>query len=318
MKKIILYLIFLIILGCGSEKKTIKFILDWTPNTNHTGLYVAKEKGYFKDEGIEVDILPAGQDNVIDVINGDGAEFGISFQPDLTLAYSKDKNINLLAVATILQNNTSGYLTNKIFRAKNLDGKVYGGYDTAINKAILKRIIKNDGGDGKNIKFLNSYSEDIFLSLKKGVDYADAFSGWEKIEIETRKLEKEIGFIQITDYDKNLNFYSPLIVGNKQFIKKNPEITKKFLRALKKGYEYSITNPKESSEILLKYAPSLNKDLVYKSQLFLNKNYIDKAECWGYMKDSIWNNFTKILIEEKVINKDITIQNLYTNKYLTK
>lgn len=318
MKKIIFYLIFFIIMGCHKQEKNIKFILDWTPNTNHTGLYVAKDKGFFRDEGIDVEILPAGQDNVIDVINGDGAEFGISFQPDLTLAYSKNKNINLLAIATILQNNTSGYLTNKIFRTKDLDGKIYGGYNTAINKAILKRIIKNDGGEGKNIKFLNSYSEDIFLSLKKGVDYADAFSGWEKIEIETRKLQNEIGFIKITDYDKNLNFYSPLIVGNKHFIDKNPEITKKFLRALKKGYEYSITNPKESSEILLKYAPSLNKDLVYKSQLFLNKNYIDKAPYWGYMDKNIWANFTKILIEENVVNSNITIQNLYTNKYLTK
>ena len=40
----------------SSDLKKIDFILDWTPNTNHTGLYVAKEKGYFKDAGLDVDI----------------------------------------------------------------------------------------------------------------------------------------------------------------------------------------------------------------------------------------------------------------------
>lgn len=323
MKKIIMgILLVLVFVGCGNsdkkELKKVRFLLDWTPNTNHTGVYVAKEKGFFKEEGLEVEILPLGNDSTREVVSGGGCEFAVGYQPDIITAC--DKKLPIITLATILQDNTGGYLVNKtrgINRARDLAGKRYGGFDTPVERAILKRLIDSDGGDGNNINFLNIYSEDIFLALKGDMDYVLAFKGWEGIEIETKKLEKEYGFISFDEYDKNFQFYSHTIIANKNFVDKNPEITKKFMRAVQKGYEYCIAHPKESGDILLKYAPSLNKDLVYKSQEYLTSHYKGNAKCWGYMDKKVWDNFSNFLKDEKVIDRNLNVDSLYTNRYLS-
>ena len=67
----------------SSSLKKIDFILDWTPNTNHTGLYVAKEKGYFKDAGLDVDIKLPPEDSSSDLIINGKAPFGIYFQDSM-------------------------------------------------------------------------------------------------------------------------------------------------------------------------------------------------------------------------------------------
>lgn len=304
--------------SCKKKEEKIKFLLDWTPNTNHTGLYVAQNKGYFKEEGLEVEILPSGNDSTREVINGGGADFGVSFQPSLTQSYNEVKDFNVVALAAILQDNTSGYLVNKkngIFTPKDLVEKNYGGYKTALNRAIIKELIKSDGGKG-DVIYLNSYSEEIFKSLESGVDLADAYLGWEGIEIKIRGLEDKIGFINLIDYKKEFQFYSPIIIGNKKYIVENPEKTKKFMRALKKGYEFAAYHPEESAEILLKEVPGLNKKLVIESQKFLSPLYIKGVSYWGYMKEEVWKNFTNFLKENDVIRKDLKYKEMYTNKYL--
>ncbi len=89
----------------GLQKVSIT--LDWTPNTNHTGIYVAKELGYFKEQGLEVDILQPGQ-NITDQIVATGkSEFGVSYQENVIRARSE--NIPLVSIAAVIQHNTSGF-----------------------------------------------------------------------------------------------------------------------------------------------------------------------------------------------------------------
>ena len=84
----------------SSSLKKIDFILDWTPNTNHTGLYVAKEKGYFKDAGLDVDIKLPPEDSSSDLIINGKAPFGIYFQD--SMAKKLDKGAGITAVAAIV------------------------------------------------------------------------------------------------------------------------------------------------------------------------------------------------------------------------
>ena len=83
-------LVALCAVGCSSAKKEeakektkITFVLDWTPNTNHTGLYVAQENGYFEDEGLEVEIVQPPEDGA-EALTGSGkAQFCVSFQDSM-------------------------------------------------------------------------------------------------------------------------------------------------------------------------------------------------------------------------------------------
>ena len=97
----------------------------------------------------------------------------------------------------------------------------------------------------------------------------------------------------------------------------NKEIVEKFMRATKKGYEYSSKNPLEAANILMKNAPELNKELVEKSQEFLAKEYQSDASYWGEQKKEVWENYTNWLYDKKLIDKKIDVDKAFTNEFLT-
>lgn len=70
----------------NADLTPVKFALDWTPNTNHTGIYVAKEKGYFEEQGLDVEILLPGEVGVNQLLAAGKADFGVSYQEGLTQA----------------------------------------------------------------------------------------------------------------------------------------------------------------------------------------------------------------------------------------
>lgn len=107
--------------ACGSgetsqgenEKEKITFVLDWTPNTNHTGLYVAQEKGYFEDEGLEVEIVQPPEDGADALVASGKAQFGISFQDTMAPGVVGEDALPTTAVAAVVQHNTSGIISRK-------------------------------------------------------------------------------------------------------------------------------------------------------------------------------------------------------------
>ena len=138
-----------------AEKSTnnlekITMALDWTPNTNHTGIYVAQEKGYFKEAGLEVSVIQPPDNGATDLVASGGAEFGIDFQDTLAAAFSSDSPLSVSAVATILQHNTSGLISLKkkgIDSPGKLAGHSYATWDSPIEQAVLKNVVEKDGGD---------------------------------------------------------------------------------------------------------------------------------------------------------------------------
>ena len=82
-------------------------VLDWTPNTNHTGLYVAKKLGYFEEQGLDVDIIMPGEAGADQLVASGKADFGVSYQEGITQARVQD--VPLVSIAAIIQHNTSGF-----------------------------------------------------------------------------------------------------------------------------------------------------------------------------------------------------------------
>ena len=107
--------------ACGEKKEKqeekelekITFVLDWTPNTNHTGLYVAQEKGYFEDEGLDVEIVQPPEDGADALVASGKAQFGISFQDTMAPGVTGEDMLPTTAVAAVVQHNTSGIISRK-------------------------------------------------------------------------------------------------------------------------------------------------------------------------------------------------------------
>lgn len=326
-----------VVTGCGSQKtntekatepakatadsasKTkISFVLDWTPNTNHTGLYVAKEKGYFDEAGLDVEIVQPPEDGAEMLVGSGKAQFGVSFQDYLPPALSGDGAIPITAVAALVQHNTSGIISLKgkgIDRPKGLEGKKYATWDLPIEKATLKKVVEDDGGDFSKVNLIPSTVTDEVSALQSNtVDAIWVYYGWAGIATEQAKLDTD--FFAFKDIDPVFDYYSPVVIGNNDWIAKNPDATKAFLAALKKGYEYAIDDPDGAADILLKNAPELNAEQVKASQQYLSKEYKSDVARWGYIDPARWSAFFKWINDNKLSETEVPENGGFTNDYL--
>lgn len=319
----ILFSMAVLLCGCAkkegaSEKLTeITMVLDWTPNTNHTGLYVAQEKGYFEEAGLKVSIVQPPNDGATDLVASGGAQFGIGFQDTLAAAFSSDSPLPVTAVAAVLQHNTSGLISLKntgIDSPKKLEGHSYATWDSPIEQGIMKSVIQKDGGDFGRVQLISTYVEDIVAALASDIDSVWIYYGWDGIKC--KQVGLDTNYIAFRDMDETFDYYSPVIIGNNEYMKENPDTVKAFLGAVKKGYEDAAGDYKEAAEILCKYAPELDEALVLDSQEYLSGQYIADAESFGVIDGARWNRFYNWLNDNNLVVNEIPENAGFTNEYL--
>ena len=313
-------------MACGSEKqstsveKKLKLVLDWTPNTNHTGLYVAMDKGYYKDAGIELEIVQPPEDGAEVLVASGKADFGISFQDTMAGALSKDSPLPIKAVAAITQHNTSGIMSRKgdgITTPKGLEGKKYATWDLPIEKAILKNVVEKDGGDFSKVELIPSTVTDEVSALStKQIDAVWVYYGWAGISAKEKGFDFD--YFAFKDINPTFDYYTPVLITNDDMIKNNSDTVKKFLEATKKGYEFAAGNPQDAAEILLKYAPEIDSKLANASQEYLSTCYIDKDIPWGYIDSERWKNFYRWINENNLLEHRIDEGAGLDNEFITK
>lgn len=327
MKKFILAVAVLMLLmgllaGCGGDKaqeqKTLKkvtVILDWTPNTNHTGVYVAKNQGFYEEQGLDVEIVQPGEGGAAQLVASGQGEFGFSYQEEVTIARTKD--IPVKALAAVIQHNTSGFaspVAKGIKTPRDFEGKKYGGWGSPAEEAMLKALMNQDQADFNKVEMINIGSADFFTSVSKDIDFAWIFKGWDGIQAELKGVP--LNFIYLRDYNANLDFYTPVIIASEDTVNNNPELAAAFMKATAKGYEYCINNPEKAGQILLDSVPELNKDMIMASQQYLANEYQSDAPRWGVMSGERWGKYADWMYSQKLIEKPLDYQEAYTNEFL--
>ncbi|MBT2695547.1 ABC transporter substrate-binding protein [Bacillus sp. ISL-55] len=300
----------------GALKK-VSIVLDWTPNTNHTGIYVAKEKGYFKKHGLDVNIILPGEAGADQLVASGKSEFGVSYQEGITQA--RIQGIPLVSLAAVIQHNTSGFASPKaknIVSPKDFEGKTYGGWGSPIEKAVINSLMKQENADVEKVKIINMGDSDFFTAVNRDIDFAWIYYGWTGVEAEIRN--EPINMVYLTDYSEKLDYYTPVITTNEKMIKDAPGTVKAFMAALTEGYEFTIEHPADSADILIKAVPDLDEELVKRSQEWLSPKYQDDAERWGEQKLEIWENYSEWMFDNGLLEKELEADKAFTNEFLPK
>lgn len=308
--------------SAASENNTtlteITFVLDWTPNTNHTGVYVADALGYFEEAGLDVTIVQPPEDGAEIMVGSGKAQFGVSFQDYLVPLFAQDNGLSIEACAAILQHNTSGIISRAgegLDTPKGMEGKKYATWDLDLEKATIKHVVEADGGDYSKVELIPSTVTDEVTALEsKQVDAIWVYYGWAGIACEVAGLETD--YFAFADISPELDFYSPVIIGNGDWMAANPDTAKAFLSAVKKGYEYAIANPADAADILCQAAPELSKDLVVASQEWMADQYKAEVEQWGYIDAARWNAFFQWVNDNGLSENPVPLDTGFTNAYL--
>lgn len=325
MKKVLALILALTMLltltACGGkEEETITFVLDWTPNTNHTGIYVALQKGWFEEAGLKVDVVQPPEGGSALLVASGKAQFAVTAQDSIAPALTGENAMPLTTVAAILQHNTSGIVSRAgegMDTPKGLEGHKYATWDSPVEKATIRQVMAADGGDFDQVELIPSTVTDEVSALKsRDVDAIWIFYGWAGIACEVAGLP--IDYFDFADFDPVLDFYTPIIVSNNDWLENNPETAKAFLAALSRGYEYAAENPKEAADILMEAAPELksNAELVYRSQEYLAGEYIADAARWGEIDPDRWGGYFAWLNDNGLMESPLDPGMGFTNEYL--
>lgn len=275
--------------------KKLKIALDWTANTNHTGFYVAKEKGYYSDLGLEVTLITPDSDNY-SVTPAKKVELG---QADLALCplesivsyKTKKRPFDAVALATIFKEDISAIAVlgkSAILGPKDLDGCTYASYKARYEDEIVRQMIKNDGGNGT---FKITYPEKLGIwetILNGTADATWIFTNWEGIRAQQEGIK--LNLFKMADYGIPYG-YSPVIMANRETVDKQKEIYSKFLKATKKGFLFAQKEPEIAIESIKPFVAKEDNNIDLVASQMHTSPYYGNSDNWGIMEKEHVNSF---------------------------
>jgi ABC-type nitrate/sulfonate/bicarbonate transport system substrate-binding protein len=298
--------------SAATQKVTL--ILDWFPNTNHSGIYLAQAKGWYAAQGVEVDVqVPSDPSASMKLVGAGKAELGVSYQPAVEIARAQD--VPVVAVGAILQHNTAAYAakaSRNITRPRDFEGKRFATSGLAQIEPTLRTVMKCDNADFSKVEMVNVGQKLSPALLADQVDLSPMLPAWEGIELELKGNQ----LTYISQRDFCVPVYTLVFIANEQTLAEKPEAVRRFLAATAQGYEYAAKNPAEAAEVLLKAAPELDAPLVKKSQEVLSGQYLAETPRWGAMSLDQWKKHADWMAENRLIAKSIDAAKAFTNDYL--
>jgi ABC-type nitrate/sulfonate/bicarbonate transport system substrate-binding protein len=288
--------------GQSGNRQRISVALDWTPNTNHTGLFVAQQEHWYEQAGLDVEILPYNNTPPDTLVSSGGADFGISFQDQFS--FSKASGADITSVMAILQHWATVIAVkadrDDIKSPADLDGKTYGGFGAQYEEPKMRAVIKDAGGKGEFTTVVLGTS--AYEALYAGqVDFTEPFVAWEGIEAELRG--QPLKNFNYTDYGFP-DAYNVLLIGNSTWLQNNREAVTAFVRATQRGYQLSADDPKRGEDLLKSANPGAftNEELVTRSQRMLADKFLkDEKGVVGRQTLEKWQGFSGFLFDSGVL-----------------
>jgi putative hydroxymethylpyrimidine transport system substrate-binding protein len=323
-------LLVLLLAACGDKEQSegkenqsaekldeVDVMLDWYPNAVHSFLYVAEEKGYFKEEGIKVNIqFPANPTDPLNLAAAGKVTIGFYYQPDVIMARANE-NVPVKSIGAIVRSplNSTVFLEESPIKSpKDLEGKTVGYPGIPLNEAILSTIIEHDGGNSDNVELVDVGFELVSsLATKKTDAVIGAFVNHEVPILEDKG--SKVGYFDPTEYGVP-SFYELVAVTGDQTWDKDQDKIKAFWRAASKGYDFMKENPDEALSILLKYQDEANYPLnekIEKKSIEILLPKMESEEGFGNQSTESWQETADWLKKTGLITKTPSVDDMFVN-----
>jgi len=324
--KLLVLCMLVFIMGCGSKKveekklTDVSIVLDWYPNAIHSLFYVAMEKGYFKEEGINLEIkYPANVSDPIALPAAGKADLGLFYPQQMIMAKSQE-DIPVISIGALTQGPLNVVVSpkeNGITRPRDLEGKTIGYSDGPLTEDMLKTMVAEDGGDISKVKVLDVGFDLLSSMITKRVDATlGCFVNHEVPVMKEKGVD--VNYFYPTDF--GVPYYNELlIVANSKKVKENKELYLGFLRACEKGFRDVKNNPEEALDILLANQEADQFPLtrgIEKQSLQILLPIMEKEDApFLDQKEKVWQENIDWLYDKKIINKKMEAKDIFINLY---
>lgn len=305
--------------GKGADRRAVRVMLDWTPNTNHAGMYLAKAEGYYRAAGLDVTFIQPGATSDPNQAVGAGTvDFGVSAAEQLVPA--RAEGVPVVSIAAIIQHNTSSLVSlasSGIRRPRDLAGHTYGAFGGTFEKALIDALVSCDGGDPGKVRFTQVGDSDYRQGLTSGhFDTVWVFDAWDVIRL--RDIDGlDLDRIAFADHlDCIPDWYTPILVTSEDHVEDDPTMVRAFMKATAHGYRDAMAHPQKAADALLAGADGLDPDLVHRSMRYLSTRYTSDPAHWGRQETKVWNRFVDFLEDHDIVKGGFDVDAAFTNRFL--
>jgi len=319
---LIIILLVCFIFGCAEKKpaelEKVTFRMNWIPYAEHAPVWVAKEKGFYAEEGLDVEVIYGKGSTLSATLVGTGEnDFGMCSGD--TALMSRTKEVPLKVLAVMVQTSPTAAISLKekgITKPKDLEGKKVSVNVQSTKYQQFKAFSKINNLDSTKITEVPIEAASEIPALLEGkvdvlLDYVY------ESDAELAAKGHEINKILFEDY--GVHIYSSALITNENLLNEKPELIKKFVKATMKGWDYAIKHPEEAIDIFSKNHPELNKENELTKFYGLTpmvETEFTKKQGLGYQSEEKWISTQELLFDLGIITEKININELYTNEFL--
>ncbi|MBL3698342.1 ABC transporter substrate-binding protein [Leucobacter luti] len=286
--------------GGDEDLVPVTFALDWAPNTNHIGLYVAEAEGYFADAGLDVEILPYGSTPASQLVAAGEADFGIGGQSGVQMA--RTAGLDVVSVYRITQTDTGRLVVlgdrDDLTRPRDLDGLVFGGFGAPLFAALATSTIQGDGGEGEFEEVV--LDTGAYEALSQGrIDFTLSVATWENLQMELDGHPYRAWRYQDFGVPEQ---QSTGIISSDAYLAAHPDEASAFVAAVARGYAFAAEHPDAAADALIAANPDTlgtAEELVRRSVALMAEDgyLVSRERPIGAADPAAWEEFGAFLFD---------------------
>ncbi len=293
----------------------VSLALDWFPNSNHAGFYAAQERGYYRDEGLDVNIyVPANPEDVLKTVGAGRDDFGVSYQAEVLLA--RGEGVPVVSVAAMVQHPLNSIMVleeSGITRPSELKGKKVGVTGIPFEEALFQAMLEHEGLSIDDVTVVN-VGFDLGPSLigRKVDAIVGAYWTHESIAMEMQGYP--ITIMRMEEWGVP-DFYELVLVASEDMISSHPDTVSRFVRATARGFADAIADPQAAVDILVEANPETDKELETEGIGLLAPLWQEGDAPFGSQTAERWESLAQWMKDSGLLGEDVDAGEAFTAEF---
>jgi len=299
-------------IGCGWAQEELSMALDWYPNANHAGIFLANERDYFESAGLAIDpYTPSDPTTVLQTVGAGRDDFGISYQTDVLLARAQE--VPVVAVAALVQHPLVSVMTLKeseVSAPQDLVGMTVGYPGIPSQVAFLETMLETEGASVDDVELVN-IGFNLVPALISGQVDAALGAYWTHETILAERAGIPVAYMRVV-YWGVPDYYELVIVTSEQMIADEPDTVSSFLGVVQQGYLDTISSPIAALNALADAYPELDRTVEEEGIDLLTPLWISEAPDFGFQDAQRWQEYGEWMKERELIPADLLVEDAFT------